>query len=106
MAHQEDLQHYYAKLARREPFSESEIAALIKRAQTAETGLAYLAFCQAATLESLPTSASKSARSRHVSLCRMAAEFLDGYLRSISSVVKPEQARQRCLAAVQRETGA
>lgn len=104
MAPPDDLQHYYTKLAQHEPITENEILDLLQRVKAAETGLAYLASCQAATLESLPKSTAKSARARHVSLCKMAAEFIDGNLRSIPSTIKPEQARQRCIEAVQRET--
>ena len=38
----------------------------------------YLSSCHAATLESLPKSASKSSRERHVSICKKAANMLRG----------------------------
>ena len=40
--------------------------------------LAYLASCQAATLESLPKSAPKSQRRRHTEIARTALGFLEG----------------------------
>lgn len=39
---------------------------------------AYLASCHAATLESLPKSASKSSVKRHIAICRKAASYLRG----------------------------
>lgn len=38
----------------------------------------YLASCHAATLESLPKSASKCSRKRYVEICRRAAAYLRG----------------------------
>lgn len=40
--------------------------------------LAYLASCQAATLECLPKSASKAQRERHTKIAKIARSFLEG----------------------------
>lgn len=95
-----DTKRYYDKLARNEPIAKAEVLALLQRVVALEKGLAYLASCQAATLEGLPKSASKSARSRHVTLCKMAAEFLDGNLMSLRYPDTSEHAQKRCLEAI------
>lgn len=64
-----DIQKYYGKLARQEAVTEDEIVELLKELAHFKGSTAYLASCQAATLESLPKSASKVSRGRHVSLC-------------------------------------
>lgn len=94
-----DIQTYYTKLANNEPVTEDEIVALLKELAHFRGSLAYLASCQAATLEGLPKSASKSARGRHVTLCETAAAMLVG---DASRVTYPEHfdsARERCLRA-------
>jgi hypothetical protein len=53
---------------------------------------AYLASCHAATLESLPKSASKAARARLAQLCRDAAEYLNGTLIPRECTVPPAEA--------------
>lgn len=73
-----DIKKYYDKLAREEAFSENEIVDLVRELAHFRGATAYLASCQAATLESLPKSAGKSARSRHVVLCDAAAKLLNG----------------------------
>ncbi len=100
MAKPFDAKPYYKKLANNEALSENEVRDLLQRMDSLQKGLAYLASCQAATLEGLPKSTSKSARSRHANLCRMAAEFLDGNLMSLRYPTDPEHAKERCLEAV------
>lgn len=101
MANSFDTKPYYNKLANNEPLTERELLDLLQRVDSLQKGLAYLASCQAATLEGLPKSTSKSARSRHVNLCKMAAEFLDGNLMSLRYPTEPEHAKKRCLEAIQ-----
>lgn len=96
-----DTKPYYSKLVRNEQFTEREMLDLLQRVDALEKGLAYLASCQAATLAGLPKSTSKSARSRHVNICKMAAEFLDGNLMSLRYPTEPEHAKKRCLEAIQ-----
>lgn len=96
-----DLQHYYGKLARKEPISEEELVKLVKMASHFQKTTAYLASCQAATLEGLPSRTSKSERGRHVSLCESAAKFLQGDDSPIRYPEPLDVARDRCLKAVE-----
>lgn len=73
-----ELQPYWRKLAKAEPFTEEEIRSLLKLVEHFEAATAYLADCQAATAESLTSSTSKSSRQRHGQLCESAAKLLDG----------------------------
>ncbi len=91
---------YYAKLAAGEPLSKNEVLDLLQSYETAQKGLAYLASCQAATLESLPASTSKSSRSRHVNITKMAGEFVAGNLMSLRHPTNPADAVLRCQDAV------
>ncbi len=91
---------YYAKLAAGEQLSENEVLDLLQAYEVAQKGLAYLASCQAATLEGLPASTSKSSRSRHTTLTKMAGEFVAGNLMSLRYPTKPADAVQRCQDAV------
>lgn len=104
MAQPFDTKPYYGKLVRKESFTEREMLDLLQRIDSLEKGLAYLASCQAATLEGLPKSTSKSARSRHVSLCKMAAEFLDGNMMSLRYPTEPGHAQKRCLEAIENHS--
>lgn len=95
-----DIQHYYGKLAREETISDVEVVDLLKELAHFRGCTAYLASCQAATLESLPKSAGKSARGRHVDLCRTAAKMLVCDASDVRYPVDPGAARERCLRAV------
>lgn len=97
-----DTKLYYGKLAAGEQLTENEILDLVRAYETAQKGLAYLASCQAATLEGLPASTSKSARSRHVTITKMAGEFVDGNLMSLRYPTEPAHAKQRCEEAVRK----
>lgn len=97
-----DIQAYYAKLANKEAISEGEVVALLKELAHYRGSLAYLASCQAATLESLPKSYSKSGRSRHVELCKTAAAMLVGDASRVRYTTEPKPARERCLQAAER----
>ena len=96
-----NIQTYYSKLANKEAVTEDEIVALLKELAHTQGALAYLASCQAATLESLPKSASKAARSRHVELCKLAAAALVGDGSCIRYPENPDVARTRCLRAAE-----
>lgn len=95
-----DLQAYYKKLADHQPIGEAEIVALLKELGCLRNGLAYLASCQAATLESLPKSASKMSRKRHVHICENAAALLEGDDSKIRYPERLDVARNRCLCAI------
>jgi hypothetical protein len=67
--------------------------------------LAYLASCNAATLEGLPARTSKSERSRLIAICQKSATFLEGespqekvFYRSVDK--KVTDAINRCWKAV------
>lgn len=97
-----DIQKYYGKMASHDVVSEDEIMDLLKDLTHFRGATAYMASCQAATLESLPKSASKSARGRHVRLCDAAAKMLsgDGSPIKYPSNSDVASARDRCITAV------
>lgn len=99
MAQNFDTGRYYRKLAQNEVLSEADVVALLQAVDAYQAATAYLADCHAATLESLPKSASKSSRERYVSICRTAAALLDGNLQAIRHRSSPDSAQARCLAA-------
>lgn len=80
-----------------------ECEALARRVEALERGLAYLASCQAATLENLPTRTSKAERRRQVELTRIAAELLSGDTKSIRYPTTVDAARKRCLEAIRAD---
>ena len=94
-----DIQHYYAKMVNQEAIKEEEIVALLKELAHYRGATAFLASCQAATLESLPKSTSKSARGRHEQLCLTAAQLLDGDSSGIRYPTDLGTAKARCLSA-------
>lgn len=102
MAEEFDTQRYYQKLANKEPLTEDEVLSLLKAVTTYQAATAYLASCQAATLEGLPKSTSKSAYQRHVSICRVASELLDGDFRGIRIPTSLTAAQNRCRQAITR----
>ena len=93
------IQHYYAKLANQDAIKEEEIVALLKELAHYRGATAYLASCQAATLEGLPKSTSKSARGRHEQICLIAAKLLDGDSSGIRYPTDADTAKVRCLSA-------
>lgn len=99
MAENFDTSRYYRKLANNEPLTEAEVVQLLKAVDTYQAATAFLADCQAATAESLPKSTSKSARTRHASICRKAAALLDGNIHALSHHTHPNAAQTRCLRA-------
>ena len=94
-----NIQDYYAKMVNQDAIKEEEIVALLKELAHYRGATAFLASCQAATLEGLPKSTSKSARGRHERLCLTAAQLLDGDSSDIRYPVDPGSARDRCLKA-------
>lgn len=99
-----DFQRYYGMLARKEAIPEEDVVALLKAAAALQNGVAYLASCQAATLEGLPKSASKSSVSRHLSITKTFAEVMVGDTSSIRYPERFEAARERCLKAIHDRT--
>lgn len=97
---------YYSKLANNEPLTEAEVVALLKAVDTYQAATVFLADCQAATAESLPKSASKSARSRHAAICRTADALLDGNSHVLSHRASPDVAQARCRRAFKDLEGA
>lgn len=100
-----DIEAYYAKLANNQIPTEDEIVSLLKELKHFREGCAYLASCQAATLESLPKSTSKSARGRHVNLCETAAVILDGANPHFRYPADTAAAKERCLRSAERHKG-
>ncbi len=94
-----DLQNYYRKLAKSEVISPEEITDLLSELQSLRASAAFLASCQAATLESLPKSSSKSQRARHHSICLTAARALQGDSQAIRHPGSLPDAIDRCLGA-------
>ena len=97
MAENFDTSRFYKKLANHEPLTEDEIVSLLKAVDTYQAATAHLAECHAATAESLPKSASKSARRRHAEILRTAARLLDGDVHAIRFRARPDAAQERCL---------
>lgn len=97
-----DIATYYAKLANKESITEEEMVALLKELAHFRGSLAYLASCQAATLEGLPKSYSKSGRGRHVTLCKAAAAMLEGDSSPVKYPEHLDSARERCLRAAEK----
>lgn len=97
-----DIGACYARLAKKEALAEDEVVALLKELEHYRGSVAYLASCQAATLEGLPKSYSKSGRGRHVELCKTAAAMLEGDSSRVRYPTQPEHARNRCLQAVEK----
>jgi hypothetical protein len=100
-----DIQYFYGKAARNEPLEESDLVSLLKELTHFRKSTAYLASCQAATVESLPRSASRSSRNRHVSICVAAAELAAGDSKSMTTYGDLTAAAQRCLLAVKASRG-
>ena len=105
MAQLFDIKGAYAKLAKNTSFSEDECVELLRELAHFRASAAYLASCHAATLESLPKSASKSSRSRHATICDAAAKLLDGDGSPIRYGSDVEHEKQRCLTAVANHQG-
>lgn len=99
-----DLQKYYGKLANNQAVSEDEIVDLLKAMANMQKTAAYLAECHAATLESLPKSASKSTRSRFMAICEAAAKGLRGDNSGIRFPNGLDVAAERCDRAVRDAT--
>jgi hypothetical protein len=97
-----NLENYYRKLAGRETISEDEIADLLSELKQLRRVAAHLASCQAATVEGLPKSASKSSVARHISICRTAADALAGDASSIKHPGSVQDAITRCNNAATR----
>ena len=98
-----DLNAIYGKLAKNEVIPEGEIVGLLKELAAFRIGVAYMAECEAATLESLPKSASKSNRTRQIAICSTAVKILQGDTSSIQYHTKFEHALDRCIQAVKAE---
>lgn len=96
-----DTQKYYAKLANNESLTQNEILDLLKELEHFRGSLAYLASCEAATLEGLPKSHSKRERERHVGMCEAAAAMLAGDGSKVRYPERLEAARLRCLRAAE-----
>ena len=94
-----DIQKVYAQLANDAAISTDEIIDLLKELQHFRTATAYLASCQAATLESLRKSAGQSERARHNVICKTAAQLLQGDASAIRGPVHLQHAIDRCQRA-------
>lgn len=94
-----DISEALSKLTRQESLSQSEVVSILKELEHFRGAFAYLASCQAATLETLPKSTSKCGRARHVSLCEAAAKMLEGDISPIRYPETLDAARRRCLSA-------
>jgi len=91
------------KLARNDPWDRRECRELLQELRDLRVTAAWLADCHAASLQALPRSASKSARSRHMLICERAeAALRHGVVPTTGS--DPEQAIRnavdRCSKAV------
>lgn len=64
MAQNFDTKPYWKKVAHKEAFTEAELVALLTAVEAYQAATAYLADCNAATLNSLPKSTSKSAKAK------------------------------------------
>lgn len=95
-----DVQQNYRALAAKEVLSENQIVELLKEVVALRNVAAFLASCQAATLEGLPKSTSKSQTQRHLSICLTAAKALQGDIAAIRYPSTVDHAIERCLAAV------
>lgn len=98
-----DIQAYYTKLVNGDSIKEDEMVELLKELAHFRKATAYLASCQAATLESLPAGASKSSRDRHVDICLTAADLANLNCARIRYPVELAIARERCLGAVKKQ---
>lgn len=96
-----DLEKVKASLRRGEGVSADVAWALVNNLENSRVGLAYLAGCQAATLESLPASTSKSSRLRHETICQIASEVLQGSVASIKYRTAEASAVERCASALE-----
>lgn len=97
-----DIDDYYRKLANSEGFTEEELVSVLNELAHFRVATAYLASCHAATAESLPKSASASARRRHSALCSNAAQLLNGDGACIRYAVNFDDTRKRCLEAADK----
>lgn len=93
------LGSYRKKALTKEQFSEQEIESMLNELEHFRLGAAFLASCQAATLESLPKSASKSQRERHHGICLKAAKILQGDITAVDRRDSIERSAERCLSA-------
>lgn len=91
-----DTQVYYAKLAQNKALTEDEVVALLKAVTHFRDLAAYLADCQAATMQGLPKSASQSARRRHANICVLAAKGLAGDITAVRYPGQPDAVIERC----------
>lgn len=98
-----DINVIYGKLEKNEVISEDEIVDLLKELTLFRSGMVYMAECEAATLESMPKSASKSNRARHTAICATAVKIFQGDTSSIRYHTKFEHALDRCIKAVVAE---
>lgn len=94
-----DIRSAFAQLANQQPLSDDDAVALLRELEHFRGAASYLASCQAATLESLPKSTSKSSRGRHVTLCEAAAKLLDGDGSPIRYPTDIVAAKERCQRA-------
>lgn len=99
---QNNIQECKRKLKKNIPLDQEELADLVTNAETLLRALSFMASCEAATLEGLTKSSSKSERKRHVDICKAAAGMLIGDLSGDSYPTNPEVARARCLDAIEK----
>lgn len=101
--HEIDLQSYYARLANKELFSEDEMVALLKALAHYQKATAYLAHCNAATLETTPKSMSLSQWSRLFNICKASGELALGDPQSLGFQSHSlSDAAERCNRACQQ----
>ena len=94
-----DIQSLYSKLVNKETLSEDATFSLLVELAHLRGALAFMASCQAATLEGLTKASSKSERLRQVELCITAAQLLEGDSSGIRYPTTAENAIKRCREA-------
>lgn len=100
MAQNFDTKPYWKKVAHKEAFTEAELVALLTAVEAYQAATAYLADCNAATLNSLPKSTSKSAKARFSQICTISASLLDGNTQVIPHRASPDAAQAHCFRAI------
>lgn len=96
-----DLNALNKKLANNIDFNEDELMGVLKEISYLRQCMGYIASVQAATLESLPKSTSKSEKNRHLEITKTLAAMLIGDASDDRYPTKIEDARKRCLDAIE-----
>ena len=99
-----NIANLYAKLSRNESLRQADGMAVLEELERMGSLAAYLASCHAASLESLPKSASKRERQRLIAICETAAKGLTGDMSGLVSRPSVVDAARRCSRAVSEQT--